>query len=65
MSGAEDAREDSRVADFVITAKPGDIIPPAGDKRPSAAMVLATGTSRDDALSGRNDALACLRVETA
>jgi biotin carboxylase len=65
VSGAEEARKIPGVADFIVTAKPGDIIPPAGDKRPSAAMVLATGTSRDDALRAANDALACLRVETA
>jgi hypothetical protein len=41
------------------------VIPPAGDKRPSAAMVLATGASRDAAIAAANDALAQLRIEIA
>lgn len=63
--GAEDARKIAGIADIVITAKPGDVIAPAGDKRPSAAMVLATGASREAALRAANDALACLKIETA
>jgi biotin carboxylase len=43
IHGADDARKVSGVAELVITARIGDIIPPAGDKRPSGAMVLATG----------------------
>ena len=53
------------VAELIVTAKPGDIIPPAGDKRPSAAMVLTTGASRAEALTAANDALALLAIETA
>ncbi len=59
VTGAEEARKLSGVADVVVTAKPGDIIPPAGDKRPSAAMVLATGASREAALAG-SERCACL-----
>jgi biotin carboxylase len=65
ITGAEEARKISGITDVVVTAKPGDIIPPAGDKRPSAAMVLATGVSRETALKAANDALACLKIETA
>ncbi len=65
VAGAEDARRIAGVAEVVVTAKPGDIIPPAGDKRPSAAMVLTTGASRDAALAAANDALACLKIATA
>jgi biotin carboxylase len=65
VHGAEAARAIPGIAELVITAKPGDVIPPAGDKRPSAAMVLATGTSREAALSAANDALALIRIETA
>ncbi len=50
---------------MIVTAKPGDIIPAAGDKRPSAAMVLTVGASRDAALATANDALACLKIVTA
>ena len=46
------------IAEVVVTARPGDVIPPAGDKRPSGAMVLATRRSREAALKAANDALA-------
>jgi|HubBroStandDraft_2_1064218.scaffolds.fasta_scaffold47772_3 biotin carboxylase len=65
VTGDEDARKIAGIAEVIVTAKPGDIIPLAGDKRPSAAMVLATGATRDDALRAANDALSCLRIETA
>ena len=65
VSGAEEARKISGVAEVIVTAKPGDIIPPAGDKRPSAAMVLATGATRDAALEAANDALSHIRIVTA
>jgi len=65
VSGAEQARKISGIAELVVTAKPGDIIPPAGDKRPSAAMVLATGASREAALAAANDALSHLKIVTA
>jgi biotin carboxylase len=65
VRGAEEARKVTGVTDLIVTARPGDIIPPAGDKRPSAAMVLATGITREAALTAANDALALLRVETA
>jgi hypothetical protein len=61
VSGVEDARKIVGVSDVIVTAKPGDIIPSAGDEQPSAAMVLTTGASRDDALKAANDALACLK----
>jgi biotin carboxylase len=65
VDGADAARRIAGVADVVITAEPGDIIAPAGDKRPSAAMVLATGPTRQAALDAANDALSCLRIVTA
>ncbi len=65
VRGEEDARRISGVADVIVTAKPGDIIPAAGDKRPSAAMVLTVGASRAEALAAANDALACLKIDTA
>lgn len=64
IEGAEEARAIAGVEDVVITARTGDIIPAAGDKRPSAAMVLARGDSRAQALKAANDALACLRIHT-
>lgn len=65
ISGAEEARECPGIEDVVVTAKPGDVIAPAGDKRPSAAMVLATGDSHAAALDAANDALSRLHIETA
>ena len=65
VTGAENASKLPGIAELVVTAKPGDLIPPAGDKRPSAAMVLATGASRDAAVAAANDALAELRIEIA
>ena len=65
ISGAEEARTVPGIAEVVVTARPGDVIPPAGDKRPSGAMVLATGASREAALQAANDALALIRIETA
>jgi biotin carboxylase len=65
IHGADEARRISGVAELVVTARVGDVIPPAGDKRPSGAMVLATGTSHELALKAANDALALIRIETA
>ena len=65
VTGEEDARRIPGIAEVVVTARPGDVIPPAGDKRPSAAMVLATGDTHDAALKAANDALALIRIRTA
>lgn len=64
VTGAEAARAVPGIADVVVTARPGDIIPPAGDKRPSGAMVLATGASREAALKAAKDALAQIVITT-
>jgi biotin carboxylase len=63
IRGAETARRLPGVADIVVTARQGDIIPPAGDKRPSAAMVLATGASREAALASANAAIAAIEID--
>jgi biotin carboxylase len=65
ISGAEEALKVDGVLEAVITARLGDVIPPAGDKRPSAAMVMATGPDREAALKATQAALACIRIETA
>jgi biotin carboxylase len=64
VRGAERARQVPGIADLIVTARPGDVIPPAGDKRPSAAMVLATGTSREAALAAAETALSFIEIET-
>jgi biotin carboxylase len=63
IRGAQAARRLPGVADIVVTARQGDIIPPAGDKRPSAAMVLATGASREAALASANAAIATIEID--
>jgi len=65
IRGVEEARALPGVTDVIVTAKPGDVIPPAGDKRPSAAMVLATADTHADALEAANRAVERLRIETA
>ena len=64
IDGTEAAKTVSGVAELVVTAKLGDVIPPAGDKRPSAAMVVATGASRKAAQQAARDAVSRLRIET-
>jgi biotin carboxylase len=64
VRGAQSARHLPGIAEIIVTAKPGDIIPPAGDKRPSAAMVLATGASRGAALAAAQAGLAAIEIET-
>ena len=65
IEGAQAARDIPGIAEVVVTARTGDVIPPAGDKRPSAAMVLATGATREAALKAANDALALIRIQTS
>jgi biotin carboxylase len=64
ISGEMQARQIPGIADVVMTARPGVVIAPAGDKRPSAAMVLATGATHAIALQAANDALARIRITT-
>ena len=64
VRGADEARRVPGIAEIVVTAKAGDIIPPAGDKRPSAAMVLATGATREAALAAAQAGLAAIEIET-
>jgi biotin carboxylase len=64
VHGAEAARALPGIADVVVTARPGDIIPPASDQRPGAAMVLATSANREAALEAANAAIALIRIET-
>jgi biotin carboxylase len=63
-SGAEAAWKVPGVLEVNITAKKGDLIPPAGDKRPSGAMVIATGSNRDEARANAATALSHIQVVT-
>jgi len=64
VRGAETAKKMPGIQDVIVTARPGDVIPPAGDKRPSAAMVLATGSSRNEALAAARAGLSAIEIET-
>ena len=64
VRGANAAKRVPGIADVIVTARPGDIIPPAGDKRPSGAMVLATGGNREEALAAATAGLSAIVIET-
>jgi len=64
VRGAAAAKSVPGIADVVVTARPGDVIPPAGDKRPSGAMVLATGRDRAEALAAATAGLSAIEIET-
>lgn len=64
IAGADEARKIAGVDDVIFTVKPGDVIAAAGDKRPSAAMVLTTGASHAEALRAADDALARIKIST-
>jgi biotin carboxylase len=64
ISGEDEARRIAGVEDFVVSAKPGDIIPPPTNSGCSAAMVLASGVTKNDALDAANAALEALVIET-
>jgi hypothetical protein len=62
ISGIEAAREILGIADVIVTARPGDVFLRSNDRRPSAAMALATGATRDIALSAANEALTRIHI---
>lgn len=64
IGGASEAMTVPGIVEAFVTAKIGDVIPPAGDKRPSAAMVLATGETRDAALAAAQAAIDKLAIVT-
>ena len=53
VSGAEEAPQDPRHRRLMVTARPGDIIPPAGDKRPSAPWCLPPAQPGSGARGGQ------------
>jgi biotin carboxylase len=63
-SGAEAAMAQPGILEALVTARIGDIIPPAGDKRPSGAMVIATGATREAARKAAAGALALIEIST-
>jgi hypothetical protein len=63
--GEDEARVLPGILEAVVTAKIGDVIPPAGDKRPTGAMILATGASIEEANANAHAALARITIRTA
>ncbi|HKY19474.1 MAG TPA: ATP-grasp domain-containing protein [Rhizomicrobium sp.] len=63
-AGAEQARTMAGILEAIVTARVGDLIPPAGDKRPTGAMVIATGASSEEAKANANAALARIDIRT-
>ena len=62
IAGADEARQIPGILEVNVTAKIGDVIPPAGDKRPSATMVIATGATREAAQRAAAAALSTIRI---
>jgi len=56
-TGAEAARASPGILEATVTARIGDVIPAAGDKRPTGAMIIATGASREEAQANAKLAL--------
>jgi biotin carboxylase len=63
-AGEDQARALPGILEAVVTARVGDVIPPAGDKRPTGAMVIATGASPEDAKANASAALARIDIRT-
>ena len=63
-AGADQARALPGILEAVVTARIGDVIPPAGDKRPTGAMVIATGASPEEAKANAGAALARIDIRT-
>jgi len=64
VAGEEAARALPGILEATVTARIGDVIPPAGDKRPTGAMIIATGASREEALANVAAALAKIEIRT-
>jgi len=63
-AGGEQARAMSGILEAIVTARVGDLIPPAGDKRPTGAMVIATGANPETAKANASAALARIDIRT-
>jgi biotin carboxylase len=65
IHGIDTARTLPGIEEIVVSMKPGDVVPEATSSAARAAMVLASGKTRDDALSAARAAIDCIKVETA
>ncbi|NWH08254.1 MAG: ATP-grasp domain-containing protein [Alphaproteobacteria bacterium] len=65
IAGIEEAERLPGIEEIVVSLNPGDIVPPPTSSAARAAMILATGDTRDQALAAANAAVARIKVETA
>jgi biotin carboxylase len=63
-AGGDQARALPGILEAVVTARIGDVIPPAGDKRPTGAMIIATGATPEEAKANADAALARIDIRT-
>lgn len=63
-AGGDQARALPGILEAIVTARVGDVIPPAGDKRPTGAMIIATGDTPQHAKANANAALARIEIRT-
>lgn len=64
IDGVEAARSLPGVEEIIVSMKPGDIVPETTSSGARAAMVLASGKTKADALSAARAAIDCIKVET-
>jgi biotin carboxylase len=63
ISGIEEAKAVGGVEELLVTAKPGDLLRDPVDSNCSAAMVIATGATREEAIASAMRAIGHLHVE--
>lgn len=63
ISGVEEARAVVGVEEVLVIAQPGDLLRDPTDSNCSAAMVIATGASREEAIASAERAIGQLHVE--
>jgi len=64
IKGADEARNIAGIEELRVTVKPGDQLRAPVDSNCSAAMVIASGETREEALAAANAALSKLAIET-
>ena len=65
ITGVEAARKIPGVAQIVVSASVGDIVPPASNTTARAAMILATGDTIEDAKIRAEQAISAIEITIA
>ncbi|MBI1239817.1 MAG: ATP-grasp domain-containing protein [Alphaproteobacteria bacterium] len=65
IEGVDRAASVPGVDEIVVSARTGDVVPPATSSHARAAMVLASGTTYDAALAAASAAVNAIRITTA